>query len=76
MLITNGTIITLGEANEIIWGGAVRVDGALITDVGATSGLRAAFPDDEIVDAGHDPGAVATHVFVEHDVDREDPLGS
>jgi len=64
MLITNGTIITLGEANEIVWDGAVRVDGALITDVGATSALRAAFPHDEIVDAGSQlvmPGNICAH---------------
>lgn len=64
MLITNGTIVTLGEANEIVWDGAVRVDGALITDVGAASRLRAAFPDDEIVDAGGQlvmPGNICAH---------------
>ncbi len=64
MLITNGTIITLGEANEIVWDGAIRVDGALITDVGASSSLRAAFPDDEIVDAGGRlvmPGNICAH---------------
>ena len=34
MLITNGRVVTFGETNEIIEDGAVRVDGALITDVG------------------------------------------
>ena len=34
MLITNGRVVTFGEANEIIENGAVRVEGDRITDVG------------------------------------------
>ena len=37
MLITNGRVVTFGETNEIIENGAVRVDGALMTDVGHTA---------------------------------------
>ncbi len=64
MLITNGRVVTLGEVNEIIDNGAVRVDGALITDVGDAAELAKTFPDDEIVDAGGQlimPGNICAH---------------
>jgi putative selenium metabolism protein SsnA len=52
MLITNGRVVTYGQANEIIEQGAVRVEGALITEVGDSRALQAAYPGDEVVDAG------------------------
>ena len=64
MLITNGRIVTFGERNEIIEGGAVRVDGGLITDVGPESELAAAYPQDDVVDAGGQlvmPGNICGH---------------
>jgi putative selenium metabolism protein SsnA len=64
MLITNGRIVTLGESNEIIEQGAVRVDGALITDVGDAAKLKEAYPDDQVVDAGGQlvmPGNICGH---------------
>ncbi len=64
MLITNGRIVTFGERNEIIEGGAVRIDGAQITDVGPAADLIAAFPQDEVVDAGEQlvmPGNICGH---------------
>jgi cytosine/adenosine deaminase-related metal-dependent hydrolase len=64
MLITNGRIVTLGEANEIVEQGAVRVDGALITDVGDTASLKKAYPDDQEIDAGGQlvmPGNICGH---------------
>ncbi|MBC7263541.1 MAG: putative aminohydrolase SsnA [Chloroflexi bacterium] len=64
MLITNGRVITFGEANKIIENGAVRVEGALITDVGATPSLKKAYPNDEIVDARGQlimPGNICAH---------------
>jgi putative selenium metabolism protein SsnA len=64
MLITNGRVVTLGEVNEIIDNGAVRVDGALITNVGDAAELAKTFPDDEIVDAGGQlimPGNICAH---------------
>ena len=64
MLITNGRIITFGETNEIIENGAVRVDGAFITDVGDAARLQAAYPADEVVDAGGQlvmPGNICAH---------------
>ena len=64
MLITNGRVVTFGEANDIIESGAVRVEGALITDVGDAMTLGAAYPDDEVVDAGGQlimPGNICGH---------------
>ncbi len=64
MLITNGRIVTFGQANEIIEKGAVRIEGALITDVGDAARLKAAHPEDETVDAGGQlvmPGNICGH---------------
>ena len=64
MLITNGRIVTFGQANEIIEKGAVRIEGALIIDVGDTAKLKKAYPEDEIVDAGGQlimPGNICGH---------------
>jgi cytosine/adenosine deaminase-related metal-dependent hydrolase len=64
MLITNGRVVTFGAANEIIPGGAVRVKSDRITDVGVASQLQAAYPGEEIVDAGGQlimPGNLCGH---------------
>jgi putative selenium metabolism protein SsnA len=64
MLIINGRVVTFGESNEIIENGAVRVDGAHVTDVGHTAQLVAAYPQDSIVDAGGQlvmPGNICGH---------------
>jgi putative selenium metabolism protein SsnA len=64
MLIINGRIVTFGEANEIVTDGAVRIEGATITDVGKTVRLQAAYPHDEVVDAGGQlvmPGNICGH---------------
>ena len=64
MLITNGRIVTFGQANEIIEMGAVRIEGALITDVGDAAKLKAAYPEDKVVDAGGQlvmPGNICGH---------------
>jgi putative selenium metabolism protein SsnA len=64
MLITNGRVVTFGETNEIIEDGAVRVQGAHVTDVGSTAQLVAAYPQDSVVDAGGQlvmPGNICGH---------------
>jgi putative selenium metabolism protein SsnA len=64
MLITNGRVVTFGGANRIIENGAVRVSGALITEVGDTSRLVEAYPGDERVDAQGKlimPGNICAH---------------
>lgn len=64
MLIANGKVVTFGETNRIIESGAVRVEEARITDVGATDRLKAAYPTDEVVDARGQlimPGNICAH---------------
>ncbi|OQY20892.1 MAG: hydrolase [Anaerolineaceae bacterium 4572_32.1] len=64
MLISNGKVVTFGQANEIIKQGAVRIEGALVTDVGEAAKLKAAYPEDEVVDAGGQlimPGNICGH---------------
>jgi len=64
MLITNGRVITFGETKQIMENGAVRVDGALIGDIGESGKLKNAYPNDEIVDAGGQlimPGNICGH---------------
>ena len=51
MLISNGRVVTFGATNRIIENGAVRIEGARITEVGEATALRAAYPADEVVDA-------------------------
>ena len=64
MLITNGRVVTFGPDPQIIAPGAVRVEGALITDVGDAAALAAAYPQDEVTDAGGQlimPGNICAH---------------
>ncbi len=64
MLIVNGRVVAFGQTNEIIEDGAVRVEGAHITDVGHTAQLVAAYPQDSTVDAGGQlvmPGNICGH---------------
>jgi putative selenium metabolism protein SsnA len=64
MLITNGRVVTLGDRNQIIESGAVRVKGSLITDVGEAEELGGRYPDEERVDAGGRlimPGNICAH---------------
>jgi putative selenium metabolism protein SsnA len=64
MLITNGRIVTFGEANEIIERGAVRVEGDRITDLGDSTALEARYTGDEVVDVAGQlimPGNICGH---------------
>ncbi|MBM4429058.1 MAG: putative aminohydrolase SsnA [Chloroflexi bacterium] len=64
MLITKGRVVTFGATNEIVEDGAIRVEGDRITDVGDTANLQAAYPGDEVVDAGGQlimPGNICAH---------------
>ncbi|MBN1640337.1 MAG: putative aminohydrolase SsnA [Anaerolineae bacterium] len=64
MLITNGTVVTLGERNEIIAHGAVRIADGLVGDVGDTAQLRRRYPDEEEIDARGQlvmPGNICAH---------------
>ncbi len=64
MLITNGKIVTWGDAPDVIEGGALRIVDGIITDVGTTTNLVAQYPDDEVVDASGQyvmPGGICAH---------------
>jgi putative selenium metabolism protein SsnA len=64
MLITNGTLVTFGEENEIVPYGALLVEGDQIADVGRTTELMKRYPDEEILDAQGKliiPGMICAH---------------
>ncbi|HZQ10289.1 MAG TPA: putative aminohydrolase SsnA [Anaerolineae bacterium] len=64
MLITNGTVITLGAQNAIIPSGAVLIRSDKIAAVGDTRELAAQHPDEEILDAHGKlvmPGNICAH---------------
>lgn len=63
-LITNGAVITLGGANQIIEAGAVLVEGDEIGAVGKARDLEAAFPHAQRLDAHGQlimPGQICAH---------------
>jgi cytosine/adenosine deaminase-related metal-dependent hydrolase len=65
MLYTNTTILTMNARREIIDDGALLVSGNRIADVGKTTDLVAAHPDEPITDLRGNitlPGLVDTHV--------------
>ena len=64
MLITNGTIVTLGTENKIISDGAVLIQGDKIAAVGDSTHLSAQFPNEEKLDARGKlvmPGNICAH---------------
>lgn len=64
ILIGNGTLVTLGEENELIRGGAVLTEGDLIKDYGKTSDLKEKYDFDRWVDAAGKiimPGFINAH---------------
>ena len=64
MLITNATVITWGEPNEVLERQAVRVEDGLIAGLGPEADLLAAHPTDDVLDAGGQivmPGNINTH---------------
>ncbi|MBI5034263.1 MAG: putative aminohydrolase SsnA [Chloroflexi bacterium] len=64
MLITNGTIITLGEDNRVIENGAVYIRGDKIADIGTTNALVKKYPNEEQLDAQGKlvmPGSIVGH---------------
>ena len=64
MLITNGTLATFGEKDELIHDGALLVQGDHIAAMGKTSELRKKYPDEETLDARGKlvmPGMICAH---------------
>ena len=51
MLITNGTLLSLGDNPHVIHGGAVYIEEDTIIDVGSTAELTARHPHHEVLDA-------------------------
>jgi putative selenium metabolism protein SsnA len=64
MLITNGTLATFGEKNELIPDGALLIQGDRIVAVGTTTELRKSYPREETLDAAGKlvmPGMICAH---------------
>ena len=64
LLITNGTIATFGERNELIENGALLIKGDEISDIGGSAELQRQYPDAERLDAAGRlvmPGSICAH---------------
>ena len=64
LLITNGTLITLGTQNKVIESGAIYVEGGKIAAVGTDDVLIKQYPQAERLDAQGKvimPGMINTH---------------
>ncbi len=64
MLITNGTLVTLGEHNQIVENGAIYIEGDRIAAIGKTHELEARYPRVEKLDARDRlvmPGNIVAH---------------
>src|SRR5437868_15521067 len=64
MLITNGTVVTLGAQNEIIADGAILIREDKIAAVGTTRDLAAQYPAEDMLDARGKlvmPGNICAH---------------
>jgi cytosine/adenosine deaminase-related metal-dependent hydrolase len=64
MLITNGTIVTLGRENKIIPNGAIYIEGDKIVDIGDTEALASSYPVPDRLDARGKlvmPGNICAH---------------
>jgi putative selenium metabolism protein SsnA len=65
MLITNATLVTWGDPNQILSGHAIKIDGDCITEIGPEQTLRKRYLDDvDVVDAHGQlvmPGNICAH---------------
>ncbi|MBM4464684.1 MAG: putative aminohydrolase SsnA [Chloroflexi bacterium] len=64
MLITNSTLITFDQKNQVIHDGAILITGEHIADLGSTAELTAKYPNEEILDAQGKvtmPGLICAH---------------
>ena len=64
MLITNGTVITWGDQNQVFDDHAVYIEQGVIQDIGPSAALEARYPDAERLDARGQlvmPGAICAH---------------
>jgi putative selenium metabolism protein SsnA len=64
MLIVHGTLATQGEKNRLVADGALRIEGAHITEIGSSIALLAQYPDEPRLDAQGMlvmPGLISAH---------------
>jgi putative selenium metabolism protein SsnA len=64
MLITNATLITWGDPNEILEGQALLIKDGLIAEIGPQAGLLARYPQEEQLDGRGQyvmPGSICAH---------------
>ncbi len=64
MLITNATLVTLGEENQIIENGGLYIKGDKIADLGSSASLSKKYPEAETLDARGQllmPGNICAH---------------
>lgn len=64
MIITNGKIVTWGDPNEILEGKALLVQDGLIQEIANETELKAAHPEEEVLDAQEQmvmPGLICAH---------------
>jgi putative selenium metabolism protein SsnA len=60
----NGTIVTLGPNNQVLWNGSVVIEGENIAGVGETTEMRKRFPDAEVINCSGKivlPGFICAH---------------
>jgi putative selenium metabolism protein SsnA len=60
----NGIVVTLGQNNQVIWNGAVVIEGENIVGVGPATELQKRFPEAEPIDCSGKvvlPGFICTH---------------
>ncbi len=60
----HGIVVTLGTNNQVIWNGAVVVDGDKVSAVGSAADMQKRFPDAEVIDCTDKvvlPGFMCTH---------------
>ncbi|MBN1889166.1 MAG: putative aminohydrolase SsnA [Thermoflexales bacterium] len=64
MLISHGTVVTLGADNRVIEDGALHIEGDKITAVDTTGALKARYPGEDEIDAAGRlvmPGNICAH---------------
>ena len=67
LLIGNGTVLTLGNSNQVIPNGGVLIQDRKIQEIGLTEDLQTRFPDAEFIDAHGKlimPGMINTHMHL------------
>jgi 5-methylthioadenosine/S-adenosylhomocysteine deaminase len=67
LVIENGIVLPMTGEGDLVWDGAIAVDGGRIVEVGGTADLRRGYEPRETIDAGEQlvmPGLVNTHMHL------------